>query len=808
MSGLPARRIDGNRIWAVDGSVWAIWRIQPPSYPFLSVDGKLALHSRVREALVALPVQSQLLSVCRHLPGSELADRTHAGVPAGAVTRWTQTVTDDLERLVDLQPVQRRLYVCARIIPPRARTIFDSAVTAVAGAFGTPGPAPARTDSRMAAQRSAELGTRLGRTLLVSALTPAELRWLYRRAPLAAVAVPPAPTGGGVTPSSGDNSSGSISSGRGLTPDDAVVWEGGTKADPQRPRHRRYLRVDTDQGVGYQATLLISEMPATFVYPGGGEWFRIADLAPFDVDWFARIRAVPNVEAQARARRQQRQLNAQYAEYEGEPAGPPRTLAAAMEGVDDEQAALTANPGDPELQVTIGYRVAGDSPAQVDARSAQLCDLLEPWGYALHRPTGGQVALYGAALPGSSVPAVCDDYVQYLLPRDLAAGAPVAGHQVGDPRGIPIGINVSGGQGEAVLLDPAYGPATNRSGSLGVFGALGSGKSYFVKRLLLGAVARGGQVVTLDRTSSGEYARLASAVSGQATVVGLDEHATVGLDPLRVFSGEDAVRVALGFLTLLTRTTPSDVDGAVLAQAVRQVAIAGGGLADVLQVLAADDEPEAHGLRRKLRAYVDHPLARLVFGDTPPLTLDADFICFHAPGLSLPDRDAMVHEHLAKQLLPEQIFGQALLYLVAAVSRVLTFADPRRFGATLVDEAWALTSSPQGRQLLLDSIRDGRKHNAAVWLLSQHPEDLGDDALSHLLGMRMLFRQSRGAAPAALRFMGLQDSDDLVELLSAELQTGQCLLRDVADRVGLVQVTPACAPGVREALDTTPSVAA
>ncbi len=74
--------------------------------------------------------------------------------------------------------------------------------------------------------------------------------------------------------------------------------------------------------------------------------------------------------------------------------------------------------------------------------------------------------------------------------------------------------------------------------------------------------------------------------------------------------------------------------------------------------------------------------------------------------------------------------------------------------------------------------------------------------------MRMLFRQSRGAAPAALRFMGLQDSDDLVELLSAELQTGQCLLRDVADRVGLVQVTPACAPGVREALDTTPSVAA
>ncbi|HUG86729.1 MAG TPA: ATP-binding protein, partial [Euzebya sp.] len=89
-----------------------------------------------------------------------------------------------------------------------------------------------------------------------------------------------------------------------------------------------------------------------------------------------------------------------------------------------------------------------------------------------------------------------------------------------------------------------------------------------------------------------------------------------------------------------------------------------------------------------------------------------------------------------------------------------------------------------------------------------HPEDLGDDALSHLLGMRMLFRQSRGAAPAALRFMGLEPSDDLVELLSAELQTGQCLLRDVRDRVGLVQVLQASSAEVGQALDTTPEVAA
>ncbi|WP_370324948.1 ATP-binding protein [Euzebya sp.] len=794
----PARRLEANRVWAWDGSVWAVWRVGLPTYPFASTDDKLALHARVREALVALPADAQLISTCVPVPAEELARRVSAGVPARAAERWRRAASADLAALVGYGCVERRLYVAARIVPPRAGTVLAAAVESVARRFGAGGPRPARADGRVAVQATRDLGQRLERVLHVTPVAPPEIAWLYRRAVLRGIADPPPPAGH-TTPV-------------GTPPDDAVLWEGGRGDDPDRPRHRRYLRIDTERGTGYQATAVVSEMPSAFQHPGGGEWFTVADLAPFGVDWVARIHAVGNAEAQLRARRQQRQLTAQYAEYEGEPAGPPRSLAAALDGVDDEQAALAANPGDPELQVTIAFSVTGRTPAEVDARAAQLGDLLQPWGYAVHRPTGGQVALHTAALPGAAAPPVCDDYTQHLLPRDLAAGAPVAGSAVGDPRGIPIGVDAHSGQARAVLIDPAHGPATNRSGSLGVFGALGSGKSYFVKRLALGTVARGGRVVTLDRTASGEYVRLAGAMAADAgadtCVVDLDEPGDVGLDPLRVFAGEDGIRVALGFLTLLTRTTPSDVDGAVLAAAVRRVAAGGGRLVDVLAALESTADPEAVGLRRKLAVHADQPLAQLVFGDRPPLRLDADYICFHAAGLSLPDRDAVVHEHLARQVLPEQLFAQALLYLVAAVARALTFADPRTFGATLVDEAWALTASPQGRQLLLDSIRDGRKHNAAVWLLSQHPDDLGDDALSHLLGMRALFRQSRGAAPAALRFMGLDATDDLVGLLSAELQTGQCLFRDVADRIGVVQVLPAASSDVRAALDTTPEAAA
>ena len=793
---LPARAVAGNRLWTHDGAVWAVWRVELPSYPFLSDDAKLALHGRVRAALTTLPRHAQLIGVHRRVGARELGEALSGGVRPDRLPRWRDAAGPDARALLARGPVERRVYLAARIVDPHGRTLVESAMALVGDVLGVEGPGPSRIDDRTSRRRAEELGARLARTVGVRPAQAAELRWLHQRAFLRGVADPAPPAAGHPTTDPVPRPlAGSLG--------DAVLHEGGTAHDPGRGRHRRYLRIDNEQGTSFQTTLVVSEMPPAFAYPGGGEWFAVADLAPFPVDWVARLEAVPNAAAQTRARRQQRQLTAQVAEYDGEPTGPPDTLADALHGIRDEQSALAASPGDPELEVTIGFTVWGDDVAQVDARASQLGDLLEPWGYAVHRPTGGQLPLFAAGLPGVPAPAVCRDYVQFMLPRDLAAGAPFAGAGVGDPQGIPLGVSIAGALPEAVLLDPAHGPATNRSGSLGVFGALGSGKSYFVKRMVLGTVARGGRVVTLDRTTSGEYVRLADAVDGTAAVVELDPSAPVGMDPLRVFSGEDRVRVALGFLSILTRTTPTDVDGAVLAAAVREVAARDGRLVDVLDQLGDSAEPEARVLRRKLQAYRDHPLSQLVLADRPPLTLDADLICFHAPGLALPDRDAMRLEHLAKQLLPEQVFGQALLYLVAAVSRTLVFADDR-FGAVLVDEAWALTASPQGRQLLLDTIRDGRKHNAAVWVLSQHPNDLGEDALRDLLGMRALFRQSRGAAAAALEFVGLPATDSMVELVTGELGTGQCLLRDVADRVGLVQVLPPADPAIRAALDTTP----
>src|SRR4029453_14798102 len=76
--------------------------------------------------------------------------------------------------------------------------------------------------------------------------------------------------------------------------------------------------------------------------------------------------------------------------------------------------------------------------------------------------------------------------------------------------------------------------------------------------------------------------------------------------------------------------------------------------------------------------------------------------------------------------------------------------------------------------------------------------------LLDLLGARFVFDQALGAIPSALRVLGVRGSDDAAARLEAGLREGQCLYRDVRDRVGLLQVLPPALAEVHDAFNTTP----
>lgn len=806
-SPLAVRAVAGSLVWGADGSVWACWWVDPMGYPHRSVGDAADALARTTGALLALPRHSLIVSMSRPLSRSDLERRLLGAVEPATSPGWTAHARR-LSTQVAAEGVHERTWLLAVRLPDNGpgRRVWEKmrvAASEVGGGFGITHSPPTRTQIVAAGEAASGLGDQLGRHLGLRRPTARQLRWVLRRAVLRGLIDEqfPAPDA--------DRSRVSVTRLDG----DAVYYEGGRRYDRGRPRHWRYATVEhPDHGTAHQTFACLAETPPSWTFPyGAGEWlWHLDDQLPFPLDWALRIERVNNDSARRKALRAKRNLVGQLTEPGGDPAGPATTLGAAVDAVDEHRSRLEANPALPAFRATTIVALAHRSLELLERRAAVLESTFRAAGHNFYRPTGAQLECLAAMLPGSAVASVVAEYAQDLLPDGLASAMPFAASGVGDPQGMLLGRSLDTQYPQAVLLDPAYPPRDlNRSGSLAAVGELGSGKSFLAKTLAWNTVAMGGQVVSVDRTDAGEYARLASVVTGSAQVTEITEEARVCLDPFRVFDTDsDRLRYGVGFITLLTGTPPASAAG-VACQRAAQAALDQAHhtsqvprLRDVVEYLDGDGPPRE--IADKLRGLASVSYGRLVFGDEGPVVdLDADYMCFHVPGLRLPRRGGD-----RADVMPEELIGQAVLYLVAAFSRRVLFGRPDRFAALLLDEAHALTANPQGRALVADLIRDGRKHYAAVWAFTQLPGDLtateGDDeSLSALLGYRAVFRQSAHTAPGALEFLGSDDRQANVDTVTA-LGTGQCLLSDPIGRLGLVGIAPPADPAVAAAFSTTP----
>ncbi|MBO2448719.1 ATP-binding protein [Actinomadura barringtoniae] len=796
-------------MWTTAGQTWAFWLVPSYSYRYLGRRARQALAESTRAALLAAGTstgaqdgggEAMILSVAARLDPVGIADSMIRHVDLDSRDRWAQAVETTLDHLEEIELYRRMTFLGVRLPTGRTRDLIGAAATDLAVRFlGVPPSAVRRTEVDKALAKAATLTTRLARHLPgIRPATGAELLWLYERAPRRGFDESP--------PINGDTDSyGAV---RLLAVTEALLDEGGkTGPDKRSWLRRQYLRTETAEGAGYQCFSVLSDLPRRFTLDGG-EWFAAADMVPFPVDWCARVRMVDNRTAQAKVKRHRAELAGQFDQHDDDHAGLPAGLADALEDADDELARLEANRGEPELHTTLIYSVWAEELDECESRSTALADLLGTDEYALHRPTGGQRGLFTAMLPAAPLPSVVRQYTQYFLAEDLAAGMPFAGTQLGDPYGALIGYSMDCGAVQPVLLDLSYGPRTNRSGATALVGDLGAGKSYTLKSLVWTTVTRGGAAVLLDRTDTGEYVTFSASLPGKTQVVRLAADAEISLDPLRVFTGDERVRVTKGFLTILLGHDPRSPEGLAVAEAVTATArIREPTLTGVVDELTrcGSKDPAARLAARQLAHLLGEELARLVAGDQPALNIGtgADAVIFHLPGLRLPDRVQLENEQLAKRLLPEQILAQALLYLVVAVMRAVAFSDPGRFAVAGLDEVGFLTSSIEGQQLLYEFVRDSRKHGAAPLIGAQTVEDLPQENLRGLITNRLLFRTDATVnVRDGLEFLGVEPDTVLVET-ARRLQTGQALLRDVDGRIGRVLLVPPD-PGLDAVFSTTP----
>jgi hypothetical protein len=579
------------------------------------------------------------------------------------------------------------------------------------------------------------------------------------------------------------------------------------------PRHRvalRYVPVRTldpaqHDETSYQTALVVSDVPQEWTYPGGELFARLDDL-PFPVDWTIDLEATKNPIARRLTRKRMRRYVEQLEEWESDLVGAPADLELARDDLEVAAAELAQNRRMPLFKVTIVFHLAAISLDELSHRVEQLKDVLDGSDYGIGRPAGTQRALYEGSLPGARVPVdVARDYARYLTPRGVAGLMPMATEQVGDRRGLLLGIHLDTGTLRPVLWDPApaaAGGSHDISTSMAIIAALGSGKSYGAKKNAVSVVLRGGRFVVLDRTHDREWVRVVELLGGQ--VVELRGDTDLCLDPFVLFANRtDQERYALGALAILTGIKTRSADGVALETAVRAVLDRPDArLRDVVDEIGRmlDADPELRDLHAMLRNLVERRgLASMLFGDGQPLNLTNPAIVFAANGMALPDKDTHPDDWM-----PEQIAGMALLYLVAAVTGDSLMRDTR-FGVAIFDEAYFLTGNPHGLELLIKLIREGRRQGSAVWLLAHDANDLADETLRGLFAYRLVGRmETASAARRALEFLGAAVTDANIQALQElndpaadveddedaddEPEKGEFFFRDALGRIALIRV--------------------
>ena len=118
---LPARFVSANLVWSRSGSVWALYRVEPVCYPYQSRREKLALHGRVRSALMALPAESSILSLCRAVDPATVVTRMVEGIDLDRHDGWREVAEATLKGLGGTHIYERAFYLALRLPEEGAR---------------------------------------------------------------------------------------------------------------------------------------------------------------------------------------------------------------------------------------------------------------------------------------------------------------------------------------------------------------------------------------------------------------------------------------------------------------------------------------------------------------------------------------------------------------------------------------------------------------------------------------------------------------------------------------------------------------
>ena len=799
-SRLSVRYFD-DRILLSESHAWAYYRLPTHPYEFTTPLEReaVAINATVALAAIRLPdTEAHLRIVHRSYPAAPWAARLDATSDGGS--GWRDYL-DEMYRHVWAKDFwTKEVYLGVRLGQRGMRGQFSSGmfsqfINAYRGSEQALGLVDeAVSDSELT--RWTDQSERLGRALSSSALrarhaTSDEIAWLYQHSLAGTVGDPPPSAARRRTWGAGEIE---------------ALLEG------QVQNGRTMLRLEHPAGESFVAFLSFSRFPDVMSFPEGEPWLHFADSLPFPVEVSSRMRLIPPAKASKDVGRRLAHARDMDAHIREAGVDLPLALAEQLEAARMLEHGITKE----RLPFVYGWhRLSVIAPTRelCQRRVEALVEHYRDIGIDVVNSTGDQFSLLCESLPGDHVR--LSSYTQRQPLYTIAGGVPTATVGLGD---LPVGgmdgsdetwvgpyIGETLGRARSIVhFDPLLAATRNRPTAVAITGEPGGGKTTLALLLILQLALRGVTVAVIDPKGDAEsLVDVLEARGRKARVLPLGGAAPGLLDPFSF--GDDLAEkrtMATETLRLLLPRMSEERESAMI-QAVG--AVAGRdrpSLGKVVRYLEQAEGAAARNLGAVLRSMSEMRLARLCFSPSGGQRIDAAgwTTVFTLAGLTLPDATVSRDDFSYEQRL-----SVALLYLVSQFARrLLNGMDRRLPKAIFLDEAWAITSTPEGAKLVPEVSRMGRSRNTALILVSQNAGDLLSEQVTNCISGVFAFRSSERVEVAnVMALLGVEASDEH-QIALRGLGNGECIFRDLEGRVGRIGID-LISDEMRQWLDTNPT---
>ena len=570
---------------------------------------------------------------------------------------------------------------------------------------------------------------------------------------------------------------------------------------------RTLLRLEHIEGESYAAFLSFARFPDLMSFPDGEPWLHYADSLPFPVEVSSRMHLIPPAKASKDVGRRLAHARDMDAHIREAGAEAPIALAEQIAAARMLEHGITKE----RLPFVYGWHrliVAAPTRDLCLRRVEAVTEHYRDIGIDIVNSTGDQFSLLTESLPGEKVR--LSSYVQRQPLYTIAGGMPTATVEIGDRIADGVGwigpyIGETLGRARSVVhFDPMLAAARNRPTAVAITGEPGGGKTTLAMLLIYQLALRGATIAVIDPkgdpeplveflSRSGRKARVLPLCvgGGRAPRPVLVRRRPGGeahdghRDPAPAAAADErgaGKRDDPGGRRGGQRTTAEPGQGRQAPGGVRRPGVEEPGRGDALDLR---DAPGPAGFAPSGGQQIDAE------GWTTVFTLG---------GLTLPDTTTGRDDYSYEQRL-----SVALLYLVSQFARrLMNNVERTAPKAIFLDEAWAITSTPEGAKLVPEVSRMGRSRNTALVLISQNAGDLLNEQVTNCLSSVFAFRSSeRAEVTNVLSLLGVEPSEEHKAVLRA-LGNGECIFRDLDDRAGRIGVD-LVSEELRDWIDTNPT---